>query len=118
MKILILMKAVLSQQVHILKKATLFFFILLVSVSCYANVNLETTGYDWLNFSWQEKTMFVEAVFNILEQKPSRNDLKKGIHVLDLFYYDSYKNGPKDKNTPLILEKPTIHVLIKMLNVN
>ena len=63
---------------------------LLTTSPLFAQVNLEATGYDYVEFSPQQKTEFVDTLFTVLKVDRDKYTIENGVVSLDALYYIYY----------------------------
>ncbi|MFH1790754.1 MAG: hypothetical protein ABH885_02080 [Candidatus Omnitrophota bacterium] len=81
-----------------------------------AEVDLEANGFDWLNYSLNQKGEFVNAVFDINGIDKTKYSVKNGVEALDKFYYTIYKDGPKNADVTRFLEMKSVRILTDLIN--
>lgn len=91
--------------------------ILLLCSAAYA-VNLEATGYDYIEYTHSEKTELVASLYKIL--KIDKYTIENGVNALDGLYYTYYQevrsSKNKDEAVNAVFSRPVMNVIADILN--
>lgn len=103
----------------------IFISVLSITSPLIAQVNVEATGYDWMEYTPQQKTELVSTLYKIFKidtTKPERK-IENGVIALDGLYYIYYHeiedSDSKDKESAIeaVFERPVMQILADILTM-
>ena len=62
-----------------------------ISITAFTEVHLYATGYDWIEYSKDEKAVLMAAMFYLYGLDRDEYSIEKGIELLDVSYYQARK---------------------------
>ena len=97
--------------------------ILLIASTLFAQVNVETTGYDWIEYTPQQKTELVLTVYKIFKLDTTKPDHKidNGVNALDGLYYIYYHemedsdSKHKEEAVKRVFSRPVMEILAEVI---
>ncbi|MCM8760943.1 MAG: hypothetical protein NC938_07530 [Candidatus Omnitrophica bacterium] len=88
---------------------------ILSAASSFAQVNLEATGYDWIEYTPQQKQDLVKTLYHILKID---GDIANGVTALDGLYYIYYqevKKHPDPKAIDVVFSATVMEILVDIV---
>ncbi|MFH1790712.1 MAG: hypothetical protein ABH885_01850 [Candidatus Omnitrophota bacterium] len=90
-------------------------------VTAFADVNINATGRDWVEFSDGDKKALVSAIYDSFSLDPARYPVLKGVEALDDYYYavvDEAEGSLEGVDADFTLKQKCADILRSMVKKN
>ena len=94
--------------------------ILLLATPVFAQVNVEATGYDWVEYSQPQKVELVDMLYAILKVDKNLNPVDGGVLALEGFYKIVYKQieaNPQYKDVDVVFSAMVMRTLADIITI-
>jgi len=84
-------------------------------VLTFADVTLEATGYDWVQYSRNEKELLVDIIYKHLNVDTKQYSVNKGMATLNSFFSPYNKDGTPNEARNFFLNMKCVDLIHYMI---